>query len=289
MNDYPILEFKNSVESNYSFDLVQLKKLLETKHRNHSPFDFHQIDFFAFILYLEGEESHTIDFTEYNCKRGTLLAIRKGQIHKFSNSNLKGTILLFSHDFLGSFFTQSEAQKSLLLFNDFLFNPKIQLNKIDLQNILKITQQIEDEYVYTRDDFSPSIIRSLMQIFINQLYRFKTSQETTITNKKNLKEFIEFQNLIETRFSQTLKVKDYASWLGLTTKAINTTTKNIINKTAKEFIDEICINNIKRELVNSSKSIKEIGYICGFEESTNFNNYFKKRVGKTPLEYRKTQ
>jgi AraC-like DNA-binding protein len=285
MSDYPILEFKNN-ELDYGFDLVLIEKLFTKTYSNHSPFEYHQIEFFVFILYTDGEEIHTIDFTDYYCKKGTLLAIRKGQIHKFSNKAIKGNILVFDNEFLGSFFNKNEVQKSLLLFNEFINKPKIQLNKKEYANLFDIVLKIQEEYFNHKDSFSGGIIRSLLQVFITKIYRFKIASGKSNINKKYLHEFIQLQNSIESHYKETLKVRDYADFLGLSTKVLNQITKSIVNKTAKDFIDEICINNIKRELVNSNKSVKEISYDSGFEETTNFTNYFKKRVGKTPSEFR---
>jgi AraC-like DNA-binding protein len=38
--------------------------------------------------------------------------------------------------------------------------------------------------------------------------------------------------------------------------------------------------------VHTSLSIKEIGYVMGFEEPTNFIKYFRKHEGVTPIEFR---
>ncbi|MFY0675097.1 MAG: helix-turn-helix transcriptional regulator [Bacteroidia bacterium] len=274
-------------KSGHSFSVVSLNKLLNNKYEDHSPLDFHQIEFFVFILYANGTENHIIDFKDYACKKGTLLAIRKGQIHKFSATDLDGFILVFNYEFLGSFFTESEAQKSLLLFNDFLFDSKIQLNKKNFQELFSIAKEIKEEWQNVDDNLSPSIVRSLLQVFINKLYRIKSSSQEKVSDHQNLTEFIQFQTKIEESYAQSLKVKDYAQWLGIHSKTLNNITQMVVKKTAKEFIDEICIKNIKIALVNTQLSIKEIGFNSGFEENTNFNNYFKNRVGITPLEFRK--
>ncbi len=287
MSDYPILEIDNTINAEGIFRLESIQRILNTKHPTHSPFNFHQIEFFAFILYTEGKEIHTIDFTDYQCKKGTLLAIRKGQIHKFSDQISKGHILVFNYSFLSSFFIEKEAQKSLLLFNEFIYKPNIQLNYEAYKILIKLIHQIKEELANSKDSFSYSIIRSLLQVFINQVFRIKTTNKSEDSNKKYLSDFIEFQNLIEKGYTQTLKVKDYAKKMDLSTKTLNAVTKSIVNKTAKAFIDEICIKNIKRVLINTDNSVKEISYQMGFEETTNFNNYFKKRVGKTPAEFRK--
>ncbi len=287
MSNYPILKLNNTAQPRDSFYLRSIENILLTEHATHSPYDFHQIEFFVFILYTEGSEIHTVGFKDYECKKGTLLAIRKGQIHKFSNPSPKGTILVFNYDFLGEFFTKDEAQKSLLLFNDFLSKPKIQLNEDVNAILLNIINQIKDEYINRNDTYSPSIIRSLLQVFISHLTRFYNENTSILVNKKYLIEFIEFQNLVEERFTQSLKVKDYANWLGYSVKTLNTITKSIVNITAKKFIDEVCINSIKRKLLSSNQSVKEICYELGFEETTNFNNYFKRHTGKTPQMFRK--
>lgn len=286
MSNHPILEFNRTMETGHSFDYVSINPLLNNEYDNHSPLNFHQIEFFVFILYTEGTETHNIDFKEYDCQQGTLLAIRKGQIHKFSHSNLSGHILVFSHEFLGSFFTKAEALKSLLLFNDFLYEPRIYLEQEPYNALLDIVVQIKEEWQNLHDEQSPSIIRSLLQVFISKLYRIKSTSRNIQSSQKFLSEFIQFQNSIETNYTRSLKVQDYARWLGIHSKTLNSITQSVVKKTAKEFIDEICIKNIKIELVNSKLSIKEIGYQSGFEENTNFNNYFKKRVGQTPLEFR---
>ena len=286
---HPKLEFKNKHSPASSFDLVDLKTVLHSKYDNHSPFALHQIEFFTIVLYTKGEEVHTIDFTNYECKEGTILFLRKGQIHKFSNNEVEGSILVFTYDFLAAYFTKSEVERALLLFNEFLKQPVLNLPNEQKETISNLIDQIKQEYLEAKDEHSPKIIRSFVQVIIDTMYRIKPLQQTNEANKKYLTDFIRFQQLIEQDFNPSVKVKDYAQALGLHTKTLNAITHRVVGKSAKTFIDEIRVNNIKRQLLNSEQSIKEVAYKCGFIETTNFNNYFKKRVDKTPLEFRKNK
>jgi AraC-like DNA-binding protein len=56
--------------------------------------------------------------------------------------------------------------------------------------------------------------------------------------------------------------------------------------TPHEYIIQTRINAAKFYLLSSSKSIKEIVYLCGFNNESAFSNTFKKIVGKTPGQYR---
>jgi AraC-like DNA-binding protein len=281
------VKFQNSQNPNAGFDVISLEELYTRTDLEHSPYELHLVEFYMIILIENGQGSHTIDFTEFEYKKGTLLTIRKDQIHQFHKGrNVKGKLLLFTDDFLVSYLEKLEALKSLQLFNEILGVPKIQLSEVQLKEVIGLIERIKTEYFDMNDDYSLGIIRSELHILIAKLYRIKSSKNQIISNRKYLSEFIEFQNLVEQNATKYTKVKDYAKMIGVSTKTLNTVTKTIVNKTAKEFIDDICTKQIKRLLINTELSIKEIAYASGFEESTNFYKYFKRQTELTPEQFR---
>lgn len=288
MKENPVhIKFQNHQNPYAAFDLVKLKYLFQRKKLDHSPFQLHIVEFYVIVLIEEGEGLHTIDFTEYKYEKGTLLTIRKDQIHKFhESSSAKGIVLLFTDEFLVSYLEKLEALKSLQLFNEVLGVPKIQLSEAELKEVSDLVKRIEKEYFKVNDDHSLGIIRSELHILTTKLYRIKSNKNQLIVNRKYLSEFIDFQNLVEQEVTKYTKVKDYAKLIGVSTKTLNTITKTIVNKSAKEFIDDICTKQIKRLLINTELSIKEIAYASGFEESTNFYKYFKRQTQITPEQFR---
>lgn len=288
MQEAPIhIKFANKQNPRAKFDLIQLDALFERKDLDHSPYDLHLVEFYIIILVEEGEGKHTIDFTEYDCTKGSLLTIRKDQIHKFHKSDsIKGIGLLFTDDFLVSYLEHLEALRSLQLFNEFLGVPKIQLSELELKEILNLIKRLSKEYFEVNDEYAMGIIRSELHILIAKLFRIKSDKKQIIDHRKYLNEFIVFQNLVEKNATKYTKVKDYANIIGVSTKTLNTVTKSIVNKSAKEFIDDICTKQIKRLLINTELSIKEIAYASGFEETTNFYKYFKRQVKLTPEQFR---
>lgn len=287
MAENPIhIKFENSQNPQAEFDIIKLEELFNRKDLDHSPYGLHLVEFYIIILIENGKGLHTIDFTDYQCEKGTLITIRKDQIHKFHKSSVKGIALLFTDEFLVSYLEKLEALKSLQLFNEFLGVPKIQLSEIELIQISDLVKRIEQEYLNVNDDYSLGIIRSELHILIAKLYRIKSQNNQIIGNRKYLSEFINFQNLAEQNATKLTKVKDYAKIIGLSTKTLNTITKSIVNKSAKAFIDDICTKQIKRLLINTELSVKEIAYLSGFEETTNFYKYFKRQTQQTPEQFR---
>lgn len=281
------ISFDNQTNPNSTFDIIKLEQLFERSFIDHSPQKLHKVDFFILFLITEGQGYHTIDFTDYKYETGTVITIRKDQIHKFfKGNNSKGHLLLFKDEFLVSYLEKLEAQKSLQLFNELLGVPKIQLSSKDFNEIHQIVLRIENEYLNQFDEYSLGVIRSELHILISKLFRIKSKENPILLEKKYVSEFILFQQLVEDKANTTTRVNDYASLMSISAKKLNMISQNIINKTAKEFIDDINIKQIKRLLINTSFPVKQIAYSSGFEETTNFYKYFKRQVGTTPEQFR---
>lgn len=281
------VEFSNSQNPKEDFDMVRVEEIISRTNINHSQFDFHLVKFYTLILIEQGEGIHTIDFTDYECRPGTILSIRKGQIHKFHhNASLKGTALIFTDDFMVSYLDKMEILRLLQLYNEQLSSPSIQVDKDQLYDILELMQRLHREYFIENDDHSSIIIRSELHILITKLFRIKSQSNADLYNRKYLNEFIKLQSLIESNITRTTKVKEYANMMYVSTKTLNNITKEIVNQTAKEFIDEICLNQIKRLLINTDMPIKEVAFDMGFEETSNFYKYFKSRTSSTPEQFR---
>lgn len=283
------IKFKNQQNPISQFDLIRLEELFLRKDLDHSPDILHQVEFYIILFIEEGQGYHTVDFTDFKYSKGTLITIRKDQLQKFSRSkNIKGSLLLFTNDFLVSYLEEMETQKSILLFNELLGVPKLQLSEIDFQNVFQIINRINEEYFNVNDIYSSGIIRSELHILITKLFRIKAKSKKIDFDRKYLKEFVSFQQLTEKNITKTTRVQDYAQMMGLSTKTLNTITKSIVHKSAKEFIDEICTKHIKRLLINTELSIKEIAHLSGFDETTNFYKYFKRQTQTTPERFRVT-
>ena len=65
-----------------------------------------------------------------------------------------------------------------------------------------------------------------------------------------------------------------------------TSARRITSESFIDFLTDIRLGAASRALVDSSLSIAEIGYDCGFNNLSNFNRIFKKKKGVTPKEFR---
>lgn len=282
------IKFENRKHPKASFDLLQLEEVFNRPNLDHDPLDLHLVEFFLIVIVTKGNGKHYIDFNEYPLKQGTILTIRKDQIHRFIELDGSGYLMLFKEDFLMDYLEKQEAIKTIQLFNDLLGHPKLQLSVGEFSEITSLVAEIRKEYTQKKDEYSLQIIRSFLQVLISKLYRFKSQQQELPNQKKYLNQFIQFQQLVEAECFQNRQVQFYARKLGVSAKTLNNIVHSILHKPAKRFIDEIVIVQIKRLIINSDLSIKEIAYRAGFQEPSNLFKYFKKYTGQTPEEFRKT-
>ncbi|MBX2815082.1 MAG: AraC family transcriptional regulator [Saprospiraceae bacterium] len=281
------IAFQNRQNPGASFDVVNLHELYQRKDLDHSPFSLHRVEFYILFFIREGTGKHTVDFTTHSFRKGSILTVRKDQIHRFHrNEKARGTMLLFTDEFLVSYLEKLEALKSLQLFNEVLSDPHLKLSPGQQEATIAQIARISKEYFSINDDYSLGIIRSELHILLTRLYRIKYQRKPIFRHKKYLSEFIALQDLVENHAHQTLRVGAYAKMLGISTKTLNTITRSIVQKTAKAFIDDVSIKQIKRLLINTDLQVSEIAYASGFPETTNFYKYFKRHTHSTPEQFR---
>ncbi|MEM1220765.1 MAG: helix-turn-helix domain-containing protein, partial [Bacteroidota bacterium] len=250
-------------------DILPYEEIRDRDDLYHFPWMLHRVDFYIVILVLSGKGAHTVDFTDYALEPGTILTIRRDQVHKFVNSDARGHMLIFTEEFIQKHLDQQEALKTLQLFNELLGSPRLILEGDDLEEVLQLIQHMQREFFDRQDEFSPGINRSLLHVLISKLYRHKAQQAIFKEDPPYLPEFIQFQRLVEAQGLTNRTVQSYAQQMGMSTKTLNKIVQRIVHKTAKTFVDEVAILQIKRLLSHSHYSIKQIAYQAGFDEPTN--------------------
>lgn len=282
------INFVNKSSRGFQFDCVSYQDLLQKKPDDHSQFEFHRLSFYGILLCTDKVGVHNVNFQDYKLKEGTLLTLRKDNVHKFYSTNAKGILLVFTENFVLSYSNKIQATKAFQLFNEMLASPRLQLNNAELNEINALMQMILAEYKDAQDDHSANILRSLLQVIITKLFRIKSQKNIVFSNQKHLAKFLELQAHVEKECFQHKTVAYYAKAMGVTTKTLNNITQNIIEKSAKSFIIQIVITHSKRLIINSTDSLTEIAFQTGFEDPTNFFKYFKKYAGLSPREFRES-
>lgn len=287
----PEVQFSNLHNKAFEFSIVSNREILvNNKLPNQAdPFRPHRIRFYAILFILEGEGKHFIDFKSHDYQKGSVIFIAKEQVQAFQyNDDRKAYFLLFTENFLERGSMSSNLIQELSLYNYHLYPPVIHLEKEEKKVFKKLVLRIKEEYDAPDDKLTEEIVQASLKILLCLSERIRKKNRSTISPSKYQAEFLQFQNLLNEHLFTSRQVQFYASQMNISTKKLNRITQELMNKPAKTYINDLLILEIKRLLMNTSLSIKEISYKIGFEDPTNFAKYFKKSTSLTPLDFRKT-
>lgn len=82
-------------------------------------------------------------------------------------------------------------------------------------------------------------------------------------------------------------VQYYADKLNVSSRYLAQVTRMIAHKTPKMIIDEYLIKKVELLLKTTDWNVQEVANECGFSSQAHLTNYFKKRMGMTPTDYRR--
>ncbi len=280
------IRFDRQKHPGLEFDLFPFEEIFLREGLDHSPLSAHRVDFYVLLLITSGEGKHTIDFVDYPYRKGSVITIRKDQIHSFHPSSARGVVLVFTEEFALSHLEQTGTQMMMEVFNELLLQQNTALQSEEFDELLTLISLIQAEFDHPHNQHTPGIIRNLIQVLISKVHRIRTRSSQIDQGHKYIPQFLRFQRLVEEQCMKSRAVQFYADQLGMTPKTLNNITQKIIGKSPKSFIDGTLTLQVKRLLINSDLSIKEIAFRAGFEEPTNLFKFFKRSTRQTPQAFR---
>lgn len=192
-----------------------------------------------------------------------------------------------SNDFFNEIIKGVQDLSSLFLFTR--THPIFTLNTDTAQtfkyyfNLIK--QKVDDKNHHFRKPLVSSLFKSMLYDLGNEIYQIQ-NQGKTKSRSETL--FANFINLVENNFRKEKRVGWYALQLNITPKYLSETVKAISHRTPNEWIDRYVTLEIRVQLKNTAKSIKQIAQELNFPNQSFMGKYFKEHVGMSPSEYRKS-
>ena len=99
----------------------------------------------------------------------------------------------------------------------------------------------------------------------------------------NIQQVIRYINL---HYTEEIRLSQLAELTDMTPVSFSRFFKLRTGKSLSDYIIDIRLGHATRQLVDSTKTVAEICYECGFNNLSNFNRIFKKKKGCSPKEFR---
>lgn len=248
-----------------------------------SPDEPHKHDFEELIIGMDGKLEHFIDFKTTVLTAPLVSFVTKGKLHRVIPGLLDGKCKMWVLRFKSEFIPETTFQlysyyhdhATLKVQGGILFN-----RMITLCEMINIEMQQENPDL--------SVVRQLLSALFTMIEseRRKCESDPNNLNKTQNTTFKNFLQILEENFHRPEGVDFYAEKLFMSVRNLNTICQNILQKSISEIIETRKLIEAKNLLINSDKSVSEIGFELGYSEKAYFTNVFKKKSGQTPSDFR---
>jgi transcriptional regulator GlxA family with amidase domain len=134
-----------------------------------------------------------------------------------------------------------------------------------------------------------------VKLFFEILYDLAVSEEYTLiapvgdqgvnieTDSKRIATIISY---VHQNYMNKITLDDIGELVMMSPEGVSRFFKSKTRQTFLNFLNNYRLNHVIDLMLKTDDFISEICYACGFNNISNFNRFFKKKIGMTPSEYR---
>lgn len=245
----------------------------------------HRHDYSSFFLLEKGSITMLVDNEYVTMTESSVLLIAKGQVHQpVESSDIGGWVMVFDEKILDpEILISLERSADRICFFQLNDEEMAFLNNF-LVNIHSIAENTID------GPFGKKLLHGMVNTLYYKLANMYWFEKTDDSNKyasRPMQITQDFKRLVRQHFKVIKKPASYAEKLHISVTYLNDTVKKTTGFPSTNFIQQEIIAEAQRQLLYSTKSVKEIAYNLGFVDSKYFIRLFSKLTSKSPTVFRK--
>ncbi len=246
------------------------------------------------IVYVnEGSFIAMLGETEYRIEKGDMLLIRTGVIHRLYSDPEKESsyyIIKIAPSLIFDFAADANAAKYIL--NLKLGEgkkckwTKAELEGTMLKNIIEdiIIEQSNEKYC--SDMAIKSGCAQLLMRILRETEGEGSSNAVSEATDEVIRLIYKAIEHIYKNFQRKITALECSKAVGMSYSYFSRTFKNVTGKTFSEFLEDIRLDNAKKLLLTTDKSVAEIAFESGYNDTCYFIAEFRKKSGVTPKQFR---
>ena len=289
-NQTPLKESDLKKAKEWSKSVFLDDDLLLTEHINEAPMptEPRKMNIIIIGLCTQGEIIYKLDTQEQVIKPGDILIVSERHVvDSYRHSpDMQGLCMMMSIHFFHEIIQNIRDVSSLFLFAR--SHPVMSLEQKEIDtfkayfNVIK--QRLGDKSNHFHKDLIRTLLLAMFYDLSNIIYRVQNNDRPR-SRAESI--FLDFIRMVEKNCRTERRVGWYAQQLSMTPKYLTECVKQISQRTPNEWIENYVSLELRVQLKNSNKSIKEIANEMHFPDQSLMGKYFKKIVGLTPLQYRR--
>ena len=206
----------------------------------------------------------------------------------FTNKCKESAIIEITIQFHKDLFHDKFLQRNQMAYMKNMFERSLRGIMFSKETILSIMPRLVDLPQKNGFDSVLELTSILHNLSISS--HIRTLSDTTFNNidtlSYNSRRIENTMTYINNNFEKNIKLTDAAKVATMSEVAFCRFFKLRTGKTFIDTLNEVRIGHASRMLMDTTHSINEIAYRCGFNNISNFNRIFKKKKECTPKEFR---
>ncbi len=252
---------KNDVTPTYFVDTRSGNNVMTSMHY-HSSYELYYL--------ISGNRDYFVEDKYFSVSAGSFVLIPPSTLHRTGGKYGLRTLIGFKTKFLAEFFSEQVIKELTECFNKPIIIPPEE-KKEYFQALLK---NIEDSS--TKTEFALHLSVLLFEL---------SKYESTVCCDDNISKITAY---INNNYVQISSIDEIAEHFFVSKYHLCRIFKEALQMTLIDYINEIKIKNARYYIESTRKNFKQIAELCGYNSLSYFSTVFKKIVGQSPSEYKKS-
>ena len=252
----------------------------------------HTHDFIEIVYIENGSGYHKINEEEFEVKKGDILFINYGKTHSFSSEN--GFVfynILLTPEFVSEELINSENAIDLLTLNCFesfsTFSdvPKISFSADEIVFVENMISEMEKEY-YSKPRGYEQALKGYITILLIHIFRKMDKGNILGKEKKIPAEILDY---LDNNYNEKITVNALAERCFYNPSYFSRIFSETFGMSITDYVLEKRFKKACQLLSLTDMTVEAVATESGFRDSGAIFKYFKKKIGITPTEYRKSK
>ncbi|MEM8961350.1 MAG: AraC family transcriptional regulator [Acidobacteriota bacterium] len=222
-----------------------------------------------------GEGFHWVDFDRLPLRHGDVLHLGSGQAHAFDRDS--------THEALLVVFLPEAIPGDLLRLAGWGRSGVVHLPGEETEVLVSIAElmlEVQKRKLEAGNETQRFLLAAVLGLVREAARRDEPTSRPARTS-------VAFDELVDRHFADPLGLEWYAAQLGISTRTLSRICLKSRGVTPKQHLDRRRGLEAKRLLLDAERTVRQVGVVLGFEETTNFVKFFRRVVGQTPTEFRR--
>ena len=253
----------------------------------------HYHDFAELVVVVKGRGVQHIEGTAYPVTAGDIFLLQGRQKHAFSR---RENMVLFNvmYDAERLKLPEDELRRipgynALFLLEPSYrhrhnFTSRLHLERTRLAHAESMLHAMIDESTNRSIGYEASLFGYLVELMI---FLSREYSRIGTTNGRALLRVGELIGLLEREYARSWRLADLAAAAHMSESSLLATFKEATGQSPIDYLIHLRIQHAAEQLYHGARSISEVAYSVGFEDSNYFSRQFRKTMQTSPREYRR--